>query len=77
MQQYAFFMKEGSSKKAEVPHKEDDLMTLIEAAKRLRITSGALRRWVRNGQIEAIRRPSSKSYIYIRKAVIDTILTPQ
>ncbi len=74
--QYAFFVREEPSKKVEVLHEQEGLLTLVEAADRLRVAPATLRRWVKKGRIEAIKLPKRTPYVYIRKTVVDAILTP-
>jgi excisionase family DNA binding protein len=75
IQQYPFFTREDPSEKVKAIHKESDLLTLIEAANRLRISPATLQRWAKSGRIEAVRLPKRAPYVYVRKAVIDAILT--
>lgn len=75
-QHYAFFTREDPAKKVAVLQREDGLLSLVEAADRLRVSPTTLRRWVKNGRIEAVRLPKRAPYVYVRQAVIDAILTP-
>ena len=55
----------------------DDLLTVHEVAKRLRVDDTTVRRWIKNGVLSAITLPhSGKRHGYrIRQADLDTVLT--
>ena len=44
-------------KEANVAHDEADLLTVREVAKQLRVDDTTVRRWIKNGALEAITLP--------------------
>ncbi len=56
---------------------EHDLMTVREVAQLLRCDDTTIRRWIRNGVLEAVSLPHvNKRQAYrIRRSTIDTLLT--
>ena len=57
----------------------DELLTVREVAKRLRVDETTVRRWVTSGALEAIRLPhKGKRKAYrIRQATLDNIIMGQ
>lgn len=56
----------------------DDLLTVAEVAARLRVDATTVRRWIKQGALDAIPLPSmGKRYAYrVRARVIDALLAP-
>jgi excisionase family DNA binding protein len=52
-----------------MPSDSDDLLTSKEVARMLRVSTDTVGRWVRNGQLEAIRLPSGQ--IRIRREDVE------
>jgi excisionase family DNA binding protein len=65
-------------KEAPVAHDEADLLTVREVAKQLRVDDTTVRRWIKNGVLEAITLPhrGSRQAYRIRRATLDALLTP-
>ncbi len=66
-------------KEANVAHDEaDDLLTVREVAKRLRVDDTTVRRWIKNGSLEAITLPhrGTRQAYRIRRSTVDALLTP-
>jgi excisionase family DNA binding protein len=57
--------------------KQDELLTVPEVAEILRVDSTTVRRWIKNGALEAISLPHlNKRQAYrVRRSTIDTLLT--
>jgi len=55
----------------------DELRTVREVARRLRVDDTTVRRWIKNGALEAISLPHrGKRQAYrIRRSTLDTLLT--
>ena len=65
-------------KEANVAHDEADLLTVREVAIQLRVDDTTVRRWIKNGALEAITLPhrgTRKAY-RIRRSTVDALLTP-
>lgn len=60
---------------------QEALLTIKQAAKTLGVHETTVRRWIRNGALEAIilptRRESKRKSIRITQATIDKILEPK
>ena len=69
----AYEQKEGS-----VAHEEADLLTVREVANRLRVDDTTVRRWIKNGVLEAITLPhrGARQAYRIRRATLDALLAP-
>jgi excisionase family DNA binding protein len=54
----------------------DDLLTVMEVAKHLRVDPTSVRRWIHEGSLEAIRLPGNGKYakFRIRKSTLERIL---
>ncbi len=65
-------------KEANVAHDEADLLTVREVAKQLRVDDTTVRRWIKNGALEAITLPhrGSRQAYRIRRSTVDALLTP-
>ncbi len=57
---------------------EADLLTVREVAKQLRVDDTTVRRWIKNGVLEAITLPhrGARQAYRIRKSTLDTLLAP-
>lgn len=57
---------------------EADLLTVREVAQTLRVDDTTVRRWIKNGVLEAITLPhkGARQAYRIRRATLDTLLTP-
>ncbi len=57
---------------------EADLLTVREVAKQLRVDDTTVRRWIKNGVLEAITLPhrGARQAYRIRKTTLDTLLAP-
>ncbi len=57
---------------------EGDLLTVREVAKQLRVDDTTVRRWIKNGVLEAITLPhrGARQAYRIRKATLDNLLAP-
>jgi excisionase family DNA binding protein len=66
-------------KEANVAHDEADLLTVREVAKQLRVDDTTVRRWIKNGALEAITLPhrGTRQAYRIRRATVDALLTPK
>jgi excisionase family DNA binding protein len=65
-------------KEANVAHDETDLLTVREVAKQLRVDDTTVRRWIKNGVLEAITLPhrGTRQAYRIRRSTVDALLTP-
>ena len=65
-------------KEANVAHDEADLLTVREVAKQLRVDDTTVRRWIKNGALEAIALPhrGTRQAYRIRRSTVDALLTP-
>lgn len=57
---------------------ESDLLTVREVAKRLRVDDTTVRRWIKNGVLEAITLPhrGTRQAYRIRSSTLATLLEP-
>ncbi len=57
---------------------EGDLLTVREVAKQLRVDDTTVRRWIKNGVLEAITLPhrGARQAYRIRKSTLDNLLAP-
>jgi excisionase family DNA binding protein len=57
---------------------EHDLLTVREVAKRLRVDSTTVRRWIKNGTLEAITLPhnGTRCAYRVRQATLGDLLNP-
>lgn len=57
---------------------EADLLTVREVAKQLRVDDTTVRRWIKNGVLEAITLPhrGTRQAYRIRRSTLDALLTP-
>lgn len=57
--------------------KQDELLTVREVAKRLRVDDTTVRRWIKSGALEAITLPHrGKRQAYrIKRSTLDTLLS--
>ena len=55
---------------------EADLLTVREVAKKLRVDDTTVRRWIKNGVLEAITLPhkGTRQAYRIRRSTLDTLL---
>ncbi len=58
---------------------EADLLTVREVAKQLRVDDTTVRRWIKNGVLEAITLPHRgiRQAYRIRRSTLDSLLAPQ
>ena len=61
-----------------VIYDEGDLLTVREVAKQLRVDDTTVRRWIKNGVLEAITLPhrGARQAYRIRKSTLDNLLAP-
>ncbi|HLL78342.1 MAG TPA: helix-turn-helix domain-containing protein [Ktedonobacteraceae bacterium] len=54
----------------------EELLTVQEVAERLRVNEATVRRWIKNGALQAIKLPHrGKREIYrVRRATLDSVL---
>ena len=67
-------------KEAKVAHDEADLLTVREVAQQLRVDDTTVRRWIKNGVLEAITLPhrGARQAYRIRRSTLDALLaSPQ
>ena len=59
-------------------HDEADLLTVREVAKQLRVDDTTVRRWIKNGILEAITLPhrGARQAYRIRRSTLNTLLEP-
>lgn len=57
-------------------HEEGELLTVREVAKRLRVDDTTVRRWIKNGVLEAITLPhqGSRQAYRVRSSTLDALL---
>lgn len=64
-------------KKEQAPTQQNELITVREVARQLNVEGSTVRRWIKNGSLEAVELPSGlsarKSY-RIKRSVLDAIL---
>ena len=65
-------------KEGHVIHDEADLLTVREVAKQLRVDDTTVRRWIKNGVLEAITLPhrGARQAYRIRRSTLDALLAP-
>lgn len=65
-------------KEDNVVHDEADLLTVREVAKQLRVDDTTVRRWIKNGVLEAITLPhrGTRQAYRIRRSTLDALLEP-
>jgi len=65
-------------KEGYVVHDEADLLTVREVAKQLRVDDTTVRRWIKNGVLEAITLPhrGTRQAYRIRRATLNALLAP-
>jgi excisionase family DNA binding protein len=65
-------------KEDSVVHDEADLLTVREVAKQLRVDDTTVRRWIKNGVLEAITLPhrGTRQAYRIRRSTLDALLEP-
>lgn len=61
-----------------MPEQLADLLTVREVAIRLRVDDTTVRRWIKNGSLDAITLPHSgaRAAYRVRRVTLDTLLTP-
>jgi len=59
-----------------VANEEADLLTVSEVAERLRVDDTTVRRWIKNGVLEAISLPHSglRQAYRVRRSTLDALL---
>ena len=59
-------------------HDEADLLTVREVAKQLRVDDTTVRRWIKNGVLEAITLPhrGTRQAYRIRRSTLEALLAP-
>jgi excisionase family DNA binding protein len=69
--------KEEDQKEVLVAQLNEELLTVHEVAQRLRVDDTTVRRWIKNGVLEAIALPHRglRQAYRIRKATLDALLT--
>jgi len=67
----------GAGENAMVEDSRDDLLTVREVARRLRVDDTTVRRWIKSGALEAITLPHrGKRQAYrIKKSTLDSLLS--
>ena len=65
-------------KEAMVAHDEADLLTVREVAQQLRVDDTTVRRWIKNGVLEAITLPhrGARQAYRIRRSTLEALLSP-
>lgn len=65
-------------KEVKVVQDEADLLTVREVAKKLRVDDTTVRRWIKNGVLEAITLPhrGTRQAYRIRRSTLDALLEP-
>src|SRR5437764_8969063 len=65
-------------KEDNVVQDEADLLTVREVAKQLRVDDTTVRRWIKNGILEAITLPhrGARQAYRIRRSTLDALLSP-
>ena len=65
-------------KEDNVEQDEADLLTVREVAKQLRVDDTTVRRWIKNGILEAITLPhrGARQAYRIRRSTLDALLEP-
>ena len=65
-------------KEEPVIYDEGDLLTVREVAQQLRVDDTTVRRWIKNGVLEAITLPhrGARQAYRIRKSTLDNLLAP-
>jgi|SRR6266700_2997901 excisionase family DNA binding protein len=65
-------------KEDEVAYNEADLLTVREVAQKLRVDDTTVRRWIKNGVLEAITLPhrGARQAYRIRRSTLDALLAP-
>ena len=65
-------------KEVNVVQDEADLLTVREVAKQLRVDDTTVRRWIKNGILEAITLPhrGTRQAYRIRRSTLNTLLEP-
>jgi excisionase family DNA binding protein len=73
-----FVMIAQDQKEAKVAHDEADLLTVREVAQQLRVDDTTVRRWIKNGVLEAITLPhrGTRQAYRIRRSTLNALLTP-
>ena len=58
---------------------QEDLLTVGEVARQLRVDVTTVRRWISNGSLHAIRLPAAgKRHVYrIKRSTLDALLKPE
>ncbi len=71
-------MRAQDQKEGHVVHDEADLLTVREVAKQLRVDDTTVRRWIKNGVLEAITLPhrGTRQAYRIRRATLEALLAP-
>lgn len=66
-------------KEGNVAKDNSDLLTVREVAKQLRVDDTTVRRWIKNGVLEAITLPhrGARQAYRIRRSTLDALLAPQ
>lgn len=59
-------------------HEETDLLTVREVARQLRVDDTTVRRWIKNGVLEAITLPhrGTRQAYRIRRSTLEALLAP-
>ncbi len=59
-------------------HEDAELLTVSEVAQRLRVDDTTVRRWIKNGILEAVRLPhrGERQAYRIRRSTLDSLITP-
>jgi len=62
----------------QVPETHDKLLTVAEVARRLRVDDTTVRRWIKNGVLDAIVLPHVRTRLAyrIRQSTLDDLFTP-
>lgn len=59
-------------------HEDGELLTVREVAKQLRVDDTTVRRWIKNGILEAITLPhqGERQAYRVRRSTLDALLAP-
>src|SRR5690349_8213364 len=70
--------RSGIRKEASVVHDPAELLTVREVARQLRVDDTTVRRWIKNGVLEAISLPhkGARQAYRIRRSTLNTLLDP-
>lgn len=69
-------LEDTGQKEAPVEHDDADLLTVREVAKQLRVDDTTVRRWIKNGVLDAITLPhrGARQAYRIRRSTLEALL---